>query len=106
MQEGKLIAFKIPIRMHTELKARLFYDEIPMTKFVRSYIEAYMSRDPLILAFINQHKKENNIQNKNKIKKNIKLMQKGKETEKLFNLTNEEIENIYDIIEINEGGNI
>ena len=99
MQEGKLIGFKIPIRMHIELKARLFYDEIPMTKFVRSYIEAYLSGDPLVLEFVDQHKRKNNIQNKKKIEKNAKLLQKGKEVEKLFNLTSEEVEDIYDILE-------
>ena len=60
MQEGKLIGFKIPIRMHIELKARLFYDEIPMTRFVRSYIEAYLNNDPLVLEFVDQHKRKNN----------------------------------------------
>ena len=99
MQEGKLIGFKIPIRMHIELKARLFYDELPMTRFVRSYIEAYLNNDPLVLEFIDQYKRKNNIQNKKKIEKNAKLLQKGKEVEKLFNLTSEEVEDIYDILE-------
>ena len=99
MQEGKLIAFKIPIRMHTELKARLFYDEIPMTKFVRSYVEAYLSRGPLIVEFIKEYKRKNNIQNKAKIEKSEKLIEKGVENEKLFNLTNKEIKDIYDTLE-------
>ena len=99
MQEGKLIGFKIPIRMHIELKARLFYDEIPMTRFVRSYIEAYLNNDPLVLKFVDQYKRENSIQNKKKIEKSAKLLQKGKEVEKLFNLTSEEVEDIYDILE-------
>jgi len=99
MQEGKLIAFKIPIRMHTELKARLFYDEIPMTKFVRSYVEAYLGRGPLIVEFIKEYKRKNNIQNKVKIEKSEKLIEKGIENEKLFNLTNEEIKDVYDTLE-------
>ena len=99
MQEGKLIAFKIPIRMHTELKARLFYDEIPMTKFVRSYVEAYLNRAPLIVEFIKEYKRKNNIQNKVKIEKSEKLIEKGVENENLFNLTNKEVKDIYDTLE-------
>jgi len=99
MQEGKLIAFKVPIRVHTELKVRLFYDEVPMTKFIRSYIEAYLSRDPLIIGFIKEYKRKNNIQNKAKIEKSEKLIEKGVESEKLFNLTNKEIKDVYDILE-------
>tara|TARA_R100000808_G_C2082513_1_gene105887 strand:+ start:378 stop:701 length:324 start_codon:yes stop_codon:yes gene_type:complete len=95
----KAVAFYFPAKMHAELKARLLYDEVPMTKFIRSYAEAYLNKDPLIIEFINKIKEKHNIQNKEKRKKNNKLLKKGRELEKRFNLSSEEVNEIYDILE-------
>jgi len=95
----KDITFKFPEKLHADLKARLVYDEISLTKFIRSYIYAYLNKEPIILEFLQQFKKENNIQNVKKRKKNQKLIEKGRELEKTFNLTEKEIENIYNILE-------
>jgi len=99
MRSWKDITFKFPVKLHADLKARLIYDEISLTKFVRSYIYAYLNKDPLILDFLQQYKKENNIQNTTKRKKNRRLIQKGQELEETFNLNDKEIEDIYDILE-------
>ena len=95
----KPIVFNFPAKMHAELKARLLYDEMSMAKFIRSYVQAYLENDFLILEFINQCKEKNNIQNKQKRQKNIKLIEKGKEIENVFNLTGEEVNELYDILE-------
>ena len=60
MNDRKIIGFKIPVKLHAELKARLYYDELPMTKFIRAYITGYLKNDPLILDFIKEYKEENN----------------------------------------------
>ena len=62
-------------------------------------MQAYLENDSLILEFINQCKEKNNIQNKQKRQKNIKLIEKGKEVENVFNLTGEEVNELYDILE-------
>ena len=98
MQEYKTIGYKFPVKLHAELKARLFYDEIPMTKFIRSYVEAYLNKDSLVLEFINQYKEQEKIQNKKKRNKNKKLIERGKKIESLFNLSEEDIADIYDVI--------
>tara|TARA_R110002153_G_scaffold161138_1_gene313560 strand:- start:105 stop:434 length:330 start_codon:yes stop_codon:yes gene_type:complete len=99
MQEGKIIGFKVPIRLHTELKTRLFYDNMPMTKFIRVYIEEYLNKNPAVLEFVDFIKEKETIQNKKKRNKNFRLIEKGREVEELFNLSGEEIEDIYDVIE-------
>jgi len=98
MKKYKVIGYKFPVKLHAELKARLFYDEIPMTKFIRSYVEAYLNKDSLVLEFINQYKEQEKIQNKKKRNENKKLIEKGEKIESLFNLSKEEIEDIYDVI--------
>ena len=59
-----MIGYKFPVKMHAELKARLKYDEIPMTKFIRAYVLAYLDNDPFVLEFIKEFKEKNDIQNK------------------------------------------
>ena len=99
MKKTKIVAFKFPVKMHAELKARLLYDEIYMTKFIRHCIESYLGKDPLMLDFIDVYKKNNNVQNKMKRKKNKVLIQKGSDVEELFNLTESEVDDIFDILE-------
>ena len=102
MAEHKEISFRIPAKLHADLKARLFYDQLPMTKFIRIYIKEYLNKNSLILEFIDTIKEEAKIQNKKKRTKNSKLVEKGQCVETLFNLTGEEIEDIYDIVELEE----
>ena len=106
MKKYKVIGYKFPVKLHAELKARLFYDEIPMTKFIRSYVEAYLNKDSLVLEFINQYKEQEKIQNKKKRNENKKLIEKGEKIEGLFNLSKEEIDNIYDVITDDRGSEV
>ena len=53
----------------------------------------------MVLEFINFIKEKETIQNKKKRNKNFRLIEKGREVEELFNLSGEEIEDIYDVIE-------
>ena len=106
MKKYKVIGYKFPVKLHAELKARLFYDEIPMTKFIRSYVEAYLNKDSLVLEFINQYKEQEKIQNKKKRNENKKLIEKGEKIESLFNLSKEEIDNIYDVITDDRGSEV
>lgn len=99
MKDGKIIGFKIPIKLHAELKTRLYYDDMPMTKFIRTYIEEYLNKNHLVLEFVDFIKEKESIQNKKKRSKNAKLIERGRQIESLFNLSGEEVENIYDVIE-------
>jgi len=99
--KNKIIAFNFPEKMHTELKARLLYDGIPMTKFIRHYVESYLRKDSCVLSFINDYKKKNKTLNKKRRKENLKLVEKGKEIETMFNLSKEDITEIYDILDDN-----
>ena len=99
--KNKIIAFNFPEKMHAELKARLLYDGIPMTKFIRHYVESYLRKDSCVLSFIDDYKKKNKILNKKRREKNLKLIEKGKEIETMFNLSKEDVTEIYDILDDN-----
>ena len=98
----KEVYYTIPAKMHAELKIRLLYDEISITKFIRNFIEGYINNDENISIFVEKYKQQREIQNKAKRAKNTKLIKKGKALSKQFNLAKEEIEDIYDVLE-NEG---
>ena len=64
MRRYKTVEYKFPVKLHAEFKARLKYDEIYMSKFVRACVEAYLEKDPLMMKFIENFKEKSNIQNK------------------------------------------
>ena len=104
MRETKIVAFSFPVKTHADLKARLLYDGVPMTKFIRHCIQAYLDKDKDMLDFVEKYKVANGIDNKKKRTKTRKLIEKGKKITELFNLTGKEIDNIYDILEEEIGG--
>ena len=99
MRIYKTVEYKFPVKLHAEFKARLKYDELYMSRFVRACVEAYLEKDPLMMKFVENLKEKNNIQNKRIRKETLKLIENGEKKKKLFNLGKEEIKEIYDILE-------
>lgn len=97
----KKVVFYDSDKRYADLKIRLEYDGLTQAKFFRSILTGYLSQDSDILNFID----------KLKAKKNKKASDKkrDKETRQLINIGNdklnkllldeEEIENIFDILE-------
>tara|TARA_R110002012_G_scaffold248679_1_gene425044 strand:- start:134 stop:475 length:342 start_codon:yes stop_codon:yes gene_type:complete len=97
----KKVVFYDSDKRYADLKIRLEHDGLTQAKFFRSILTGYLSQDPDILNFID----------KLKAKKNKKASDKkrDKETRQLINIGNdklnkllldeEEIENIFDILE-------
>ena len=99
MKDRKNVVFLFPSKLHADFRARLVYDEIPLTKFIHHCVLSYLDNDPLILELLNKYKERNGVQNKAKRRKNLQLIEKGAKIEGTFNLNNEEIDDIYDILE-------
>ena len=99
MKDRKNVVFLFPSKLHADFRARLVYDEIPLTKFIHHCVLSYLDNDPLILELLNKYKEKNGVQNKAKRRKNLQLIEKGAKIEGTFNLNNEEIDDIYDILE-------
>ena len=101
MKEFKIVEYRFPSKLHAEFKARLFYDDMAMTAFIRSCVCGYLENNSHILEFIKEYKEKNKIQNKKNRKKNTELVEKGKNIEELFNFSKNEVKEIYDVIEEN-----
>ena len=93
------IMFTVTERIKADFKLQLQYDSLTQVKFFRSIMEGYTNKDPDLMTYINRFKKQNSIQNniqRNRVMTNIK---KAADTTKKFALGDEEVENIFDILE-------
>ena len=95
---SKKIMFYDTDKRHAELKIRLQHDSLKQSEFFRAVVTAYIEKDELFLEIINEYKKENKTQSKERIEKSKKSIEKGREVEKKFNLKEDEKENIFDLI--------
>jgi len=105
MCEDKLkkLFITFPEKTHVDFIIRLKNDDFPnQSQFFREIIYAYINKDPLFLDFIDSIKLKKSKYNKNRNPKNRKLIEDGELIIKDFGLDQEEIENIFDILEQND----
>ena len=95
--EGNLIRFNANTNQHVILKIRLLYDGLSQAEFFRSYVEAYINNHDLILEFIDDLKEKKGKRSKQKMSKSKKLRRIAKRIEKEFGLSEEDVENLFDI---------
>jgi hypothetical protein len=83
----------------TKLKIRCQFDELTQSQFFRIMLEGYVNNDEGILEYIRKSKQKYGVQGQQKRNK-IKFISKQRdEMEKKFALKNDEIEDIFDMIE-------
>lgn len=92
----KKIIFRDTPENHSELKKRLVVDELKQSEFFRLIVQRYLAGDQRIEDIIEEYKIQNDMLSKRS--KEIKRRQKddGSELEKKFNISSEEIQEIYD----------
>jgi len=84
---------------HVRLKIRLQQDSITQSDFYRCMLQGYINKDEAILELIDNYKEKNKRQNAERRKKAQKSLGKGRDVETKFALGNDEIENIFDLLE-------
>ena len=97
---------KVTKRMkeHKELMVQniseMFYDEIKtQSEFFRYCVESYLEQSPLFMEFLDDYKVNKKIQSKKRVGKSRQLRQRGKKLLEDLALSDEEVENIFDILE-------
>jgi hypothetical protein len=94
------LSFFVNAKSHENLKIRLYYDEIKtQTEFFKLCVEAYLSQDKLFMDFLDDYKINKKVQSKKRTMQSRKLREKGKNILKDVALTQEDIANIFDILE-------
>ena len=99
--DHSVLSFSLNAKLHENLKIRLFYDEIKtQSEFFRYCVESYLSQDPLFVAFLDDYKINKKVQSKARNSKSRKLREKGNKLMEELALTNKDIQNIFDILEL------
>ncbi len=82
-----------------KLKIRCQFDGFSQSQFFRVMLEGYVNNDENILRYIENCKEKYSIQGQQKRNKINSISKKRQEVEKKFALKNDEIEDIFDMIE-------
>ena len=106
-EDAKLIQFPSLGQLDANLLIKLRFDDVTKFFFFNEYIKAYLSEDPLLMPFMEKVKEKSMLARKFRLKKSRELRKKEKDIIDRFGLNQDEIENIFDLIEDeNERGNI
>ena len=101
MEESKKkIIFTVLTRQKEDFKVRLQYDGLTQANFFRAVMAGYLEKDEDLMKYLNSFKGKNGIHNIPQRKKVMKGIEEAKKTKNLFALDDDEVENIFDILEI------
>jgi len=95
----KKIIFTVEERQKEDFKIRLHYDGLTQANFFRAVMTGYLEKDENLINYLNIFKSKNGIHNIPQRKKVIKGIHQSKSTKNLFALDDDEVENIFDILE-------
>lgn len=95
----KKIIFADTDDRHARFLVRLRHDGLNQSKFFRMMITGYLKQDDRITDYIDTCKDEAQIHSKAKRRKSKKLADTGKQITKDFALSEDEVDNIFDLLE-------
>jgi hypothetical protein len=94
------LTFFLDSKLHENLKIRLYYDEIKtQSEFFRYCVESYLEGAPLFMEFLDDYKINKKIQSKKRTLASRKLRSQGNKLMEELALTEEDVQNIFDILE-------
>ena len=96
-EQGNLVRFNANVNHHVILKIRLLYDGLTQAEFFRSYVEAYINNDDLILEFVERMKQKKGKRSKLKLSKTKRLHKMASQIKQEFGLSDSEFQDIFDI---------
>lgn len=95
----KKVIFTIPANDKAKFKVQLQYDSLTQAQFLRGMIEGYINRDEDFMNFVAKLKGDTRVQSKAQLKKVEKNLSEMKSTRNKFALDDDEVENIFDMLE-------
>jgi len=100
MKDLASVSFFLHPRLHEDLKIRMHYDGFKtQSEFFRACVISYLEKNPQFMEFLDFYKENEKIQSKANIKKSRRLRHSGEELMKSLGITDEDVENIFDLIE-------
>mgnify|MGYP003628245364 CR=1 FL=1 len=98
MIQTKQLKITIPEKLHVELKARLLYDDLSMIKFFSYLTCEYIENNPLMNDLMCEIFKKRKLKSNRLIRNKNSLTKLGVKNMKKNFLTDDEIEDVYDIL--------
>jgi len=98
-KDTKKVVFYENEKKHADFKIRLNYDNLSQSEFFRAIISGYIEQDEDLLSYIARYQEANQKHSKVKRSDSKKLLDAGASTRKKFGLEEEDIENIFDLLE-------
>jgi len=97
-QDTKRIVFKVSDHDHAKLIVRLRHNALTQSEFFKAIIEAVNTNNDTMLNFINEYVSSKKKLNKQRIKKNTKLIKEGRQMTLDFSLSEDEVADVFDLI--------
>ncbi len=94
----KRIVFNVTDHEHAQLIIRLRHSSLTQSEFFKAIIEAVNANDEHMVSFISDYASKKQKLNKNRINKNSKLLKIGQEKLADFSLSENEVEDVFDLI--------
>ena len=98
-EKNKKVIFSLSENDKAKFKVQLQYDSLTQAQFLRGMIDGYLNKDSHFMNFIATLKGNLKTQSKVNLKKVEKNKKESGETIKKFALEDDEVENIFDILE-------
>jgi hypothetical protein len=99
-ENRKKIMFYDTAEHQTKLRIRCDFDGITQSQFFRMMLIGYVEGDELIYEFMKKCKERHGVQGQQKRKKIDTINREAKKINKAFGLESDELESIFDIIEM------
>jgi hypothetical protein len=100
MSDLAKVTFFLAPRLHEDLRIRMHYDGFKtQSDFFRACVVSYLEKDSKFMDFLDHYKQSEKLQSKASIKKSERLRKRGKELMVDLRITEEDLENIFDLIE-------
>ena len=100
MKDLAAVTFFLHPRLHEDLKIRLHYDGFrSQSDFFRACVISYLEKDKEFMQFLDGYKVNEKLQSKVAVHRSMKLREEGKDLMKKLGITEEDVENIFDLIE-------
>ena len=94
----KRIVFNVSDHEHAQLIIRLRHNSLSQSEFFKAIIEAVNTNDEHLVSFISDYSNKKQKLSKDRIKKSNKLLKNGQQKLTDFSLSEDEVEDIFDLI--------
>jgi len=102
-EDAKTIQFPSLEELHVNLLLKLKFDDITKYFFFNECMKAFITEDPAFMPFLEKMKEKSMLARKFRTKKARELRKKEQEIKNKFALDTRDIEDIFDMIEHEEG---